>query len=103
MGAFTSTHRGDSFEIKKVFQISEDTAKIGQEKFLKLCQIPTWRLTSGYFEAEVKKSPKGSLKEEFLNHPLSSISSRRIPGCKGKRLYLRAVNYLSKYIETLLF
>ena len=42
MNAFTSTHRGNSFEIKKVFQISEDTAKIGQEKFLKI--LEGWKI-----------------------------------------------------------
>ena len=44
------------------------------------------RWPSGYFKAEVKKSAKSPLNEEFLKHPLSSISSRRILGCKGRTL-----------------
>ena len=42
MGAMASTHRGSSFEINKVFQISENTAKIGQEKFLKI--LEGWKI-----------------------------------------------------------
>ena len=78
--ANATTQRVNSFEIKKRLP-----------NLRKQCQNRT------------RQIPKILSNFNILKRPLSSISSRRIPGCKGKRLYLRAVNYLSKYRETLLF
>ena len=80
MGAFTSTHRGDSFEIKKVFQISEDTAKIGQGKFLKFKKHRKSRWRREDFRPKTGDKISSKPSKSYLR------LQWRIPGGKGRIL-----------------